>query len=167
MPARTRSAVTLSVLALLLLVAALWGWQAATAPLPGKVDTALCVQRTIDAGEKVYPQDVTVSVYNAGTREGLAARVMQSFNDAGFPEGNSGNATSARVPNVQIWSTEPKSPAVLLVASRLGGDVDVERRDGPGVGVSVIVGDGFTKLTKGPAGVVAQEDVEICSPTVD
>ena len=53
------------------------------------------------------------------------------------------------------------------MSEQVGGDVDVERRDGPGVGVSVIVGDGFTKLTKGPAGVVAQEDVEICSPPVD
>lgn len=167
MPGSTRSAVTLSVLALLLVVAALWGWSAATAPLPGKVDTPLCVQRAIDAGEKVYPQDVTVSVFNAGTREGLAGRVMQSFQDAGFPEGNSGNATGAKVANVQIWSTEPKSPAVLLVASRLGDDVQVERREGPGVGVNVIVGDGFTTLVKGPAGIVAKDDVEICSPPVD
>ncbi len=161
-----RSAITLSVLALLLLVAAIWGWSAATSPLPAKVDTPLCVTRAVAAGDKIYPQDVTVSVYNAGTREGLAGRVMQSFQDAGFAEGSSGNATGAKVPVVQIWTDQPKSPAVLLTASRLGGDVAIERRDGLGVGVTVVVGDGFTGLTKGPAGIVVKEDTEICSPPV-
>ena len=55
-----RSAITLSVLSVLLAVAAVWGWNAATEPLPAKVDTPLCTTQTISAGEKVFPQDVTV-----------------------------------------------------------------------------------------------------------
>jgi hypothetical protein len=162
-----RSAITLSVLGLLLVGAALWGWSAATESLPEKVDTPKCVQDEVDAGTKVFPEDVTVSVFNAGTREGLAGRTMQLLNDRGFAEGSSGNVTTKNpVKRVQIWTHEPDSPAVRLVASRLGADVNIQRRDPPGVGVNVVVGDGFTHLFKGRRFVVAHEDVEICSPPV-
>jgi hypothetical protein len=161
-----RSAVTLAALAALLLLAAAWGWNAATEPLPAKVDTPLCTTQSVAAGEKVFPQDVTVSVFNAGTREGLAGRVMQALTDDGFAKGNGGNASSGKVDRVEIWTTEPTNPAVLLVASRLGKHVDIERRDGLGAGVTVVVGDGFTKTVKGDRSEVAEEDTEICSPPV-
>jgi hypothetical protein len=155
------------VLGVVLVVAALWGWNAATEPLPAKLDTPVCVTRTVSSGDKVFPPDVTVSVYNAGTREGLAGRVMQSFIDDGFAEGNSGNtASGTKVTDVEIWTEEPTSPAVLLVASHLGDGVDVQRRDGLGAGVTVVVGDEFTKLVKGEKSVVADDDTEICSPPV-
>jgi hypothetical protein len=161
-----RSAITLAALGVLLVLAGAWGWNAATEPLPAKVDTPLCTTQTIAAGAKVFPQDVTVSVYNAGTREGLAGRVMQSFLDDGFAEGNSGNTSAGKVANVEIWTAEPTNPAVQLVASRLGHDVDIQRRDGLGAGVTVVVGDDFTALVKGERSQVAADDAQICSPPV-
>jgi hypothetical protein len=164
-----RSAITISVLGLLLVIAAVWGWSAATEPLPGKVDTPICVQEPVPAGTKVFPEEVTVSVYNAGTRDGLAARTMQLFTDTGFSEGNSGNVTTAQPVRVAaIWTDDPASPAVLLVASRLGPDVEIERRDPPGVGVGVVVvvGDDFTDLVKGRRAASSDEDSQICSPPV-
>ncbi|WP_395695762.1 LytR C-terminal domain-containing protein [Nocardioides sp.] len=167
MSASARSAVTLSVLGVLVVVAALWGWAAATQPLPGKVDTPVCVTRAVSAGDKVYPQDVTVSVYNAGTRDGLAGRVKQQLSDIGFSKGTDANAPSdAKVSTVQIWTTQPTSPAVLLVASWLGKSVDIERREGIGPGVTVVVGDKFTQVSGGRRGVVAKADAFICSPPV-
>ena len=160
-----RSAVTLSVLCVLLAVAAIWGWSAATDPLPAKVDTAICVDKEFPAGTKVFPQDVTVSVYNAGTREGLAGRVMALLTEDGFNEGTSGNV-EARVDTVQIWTLEPENPAVALIATRFGEDVDIERRNPPGVGVAVVVGDGFEDLVEGKKTVVVEADAEICSPPV-
>src|SRR4051812_10123308 len=116
---RRRSAITMGVLGLLLLVAGAWGWTAATEPLPGKVDSPICVKQRIPAGKKIFPQDVTVSVYNAGTREGLAGHTMALLTAEGFAEGRSGNvATKARVARVQVWTLQPRSPAVQLVASR-------------------------------------------------
>jgi hypothetical protein len=162
-----RSAITLTVLGLLLVLAAAWAWNAATEPLPAKVDTPLCVSREIAAGQKVFPPDVTVSVYNAGTRDGLAGRVMQGLTDDGFAEGNSGNTASrARDAAAQIWTEQPKSPAVRLVASRFGKKVDIQRREGIGAGVTVVVGDDFGKLAKGDKFVVVRDDTEICSPPV-
>lgn len=159
-----RTAVTLVALGALLAIAAVWGWHATMKPLPAKVDSPICVDTPVHAGEKVYPQQVTVSVYNAGQREGLAGRTMQLLKDAGFVKGQAGNAASAKVSDVQIWSTTPGNPDVQLVASYFGDDVEVERRDGPGVGVTIVVGDKFKELGDGQRSVVAEGDADICSP---
>ncbi len=162
-----RTALTLAALALLLCLAALWGWTAATKPLPAKVDSAVCVDTAVSKGDKVYPQQVTVSVLNGGQREGLAGRTMQLFKDRGFAEGTAGNAASAKVRVAEIWTEDPDSPAVRLVASVLGKGVEVKQQTSPGAGVTVVVGDEFRKLAKGRASVTSTEDTEICSPPVE
>ncbi|MEP9362619.1 LytR C-terminal domain-containing protein [Nocardioides sp. CN2-186] len=162
-----RTAVTIAVLCVLLAVAAVWGWHATTKPLPGKVDSPICVDTSVAAGDKVFPEQVTVSVYNAGDREGLAGRTMQLLTDAGFAEGKSGNAPDGKVSDVAIWTQEPDNPAVLLVASRLGPDVDIVDKPGQGAGVTVVVGDDFTDLVKGRRAITAAADSQICSPPVD
>lgn len=161
-----RTAITLATLGALLAIAAVWGWSATMKPLPAKVDSATCVPTPVAAGEKVYPQQVTVSVYNAGRREGLAGRTMQLLKDAGFAKGRAGNASSAKVAKVEIWSPTPRGPDVRLVASYFGDDVKVKRREGQGAGVTVVVGDLFRDLAQGRRSVVAREAVEICSPPV-
>ena len=166
MPDAARTALTLAALALLVVLAAVWGWSAATESLPAKVDRPVCVDTDIKAGDRLYPQQVTVSVYNASAREGLAGRTMREFRDAGFAEGQAGNAQRTRVSTAAIWTTDPGSPAVALLASYLG-DVSVERRDGLGPGVTVVVGSEFGQLAKGDTSVQVQEDTAICSPPVD
>src|SRR5262245_43494558 len=96
-----RSAITLCVLVLGVIWAAIWGWNAATEPLPEKVSTPLCETRDVSAGSKIYPQDVTVSVYNSGTREGLASRTLRLLHDQGFANGTTGN-TGGHVNDVEI-----------------------------------------------------------------
>lgn len=160
-----RTAITISVLCVLLAAAALWGWSAAMKPLPAKVDRPICVDNDVATGDKVFPQEVTVSVYNASDREGLAGRTMQLLTDEGFAKGKSGN-TSGQVDVVQIWTLDPESPAVALVASWLGDDVEIQRRQPPGVGVAVVVGDRFEDLAKGKKAVLVQSDATICSPPI-
>lgn len=162
-----RTALTLAVLCVLLVVAGIWGWQATTTPFPGKVDSPICVNTSVAAGDKVFPEQVTVSVYNAGDREGLAGRTMQLLTDAGFAEGKSGNAPDGKVTDVAIWTDEPDNPAVLLVASRLGPDVEIVDKKGEGAGVTVVVGDDFTDLVKGKRAITAAADSQICSPPVE
>lgn len=162
-----RTTATLAALCLLLVVAAVWGWNAATKPLPAKVDSPICVTTPVSAGSDLYRQQVTVSVYNSGQRDGLAGRTMQLLVDAGFSEGISGNARSAKVRRVAIWTTDPQSPAVRLVASYLPG-VEIEEREGIGAGVTVLVGDEFgsTALAAGEKSVSVESDAEVCSPPV-
>jgi hypothetical protein len=162
-----RTAVTLAALCLVLLVAALWGWKATTKPLPGKVDSPICVNTEVAAGDKVFPEQVTVSVYNSGEREGLAGRTMQLLTDTGFAKGISGNAPDGKVTSSAIWTNDPDNPDVLLVASWLGPDVEIDDRSGMGAGVTVVVGDDFKDLAKGRHKVVAKSDAVICSPPVE
>ena len=166
MKAAARSGLTLAVLAVLVILGGLWGWSALTQPFPGKTEPPKCLATTVQAGEKVFPGQVTVSVYNASERNGLAGSTMAELADQGFAEGSTGNAPPrARVVRAQIWTTTPKNPDVRLVASRLGPS-RVIRRDGPGVGVTVLVGAGYDGLVKGPASVRVAKDTEICSPPV-
>lgn len=161
-----RTTITLAVLAVLLIAAAVWGWRATTESLPAKVDRPVCVDTDVAAGDRVYPQQVTVSVYNASDRSGLAGRTMRDLEDAGFAQGQAGNAERTRVSRAVIWTTEPNSPAVALLVSYLG-EVDVERRDGLGPGITVVVGDRFGRLADGSPYVEATEATTICSPPVD
>lgn len=161
-----RTGLTLAGLAVLVVLGGLWGWSAITQPFPGKTTPPTCVATTVQQGEKVFPGQVTVSVLNASGRDGLAGRTMGEFVDAGFGEGDTGNAPrDARVKRAAIWTSTPASPDVRLVASRLG-QAKVVERDGPGVGVTVLVGDGFEKLVKGRPSVTAKQGTEICSPPV-
>jgi hypothetical protein len=160
-----RSAVTLAVLGTILAIGAMWGWSEATKPFPGAVEPPTCVDQAIQRGEKVFPDQVVVTVLNAGNREGLAGRTMGLFVDEGFREGDRGNAPArTRVSRAEIWAADPSSPAVALVASRLGGDTGVVRRRSAGSEVVVVVGDRFTRLTDGRRFVVARQDTSICTP---
>jgi hypothetical protein len=162
-----KSAMVLGGLSVLLVVVGLWGWRSATAPLPAKSDPPKCVETSVAQGDKVFPQQVTVSVYNASDRNGLAGRTMDLLADDGFNRGSTGNAPGTiNVDDVAIWTTTPTSPDVRLVATKLGKGVQMVRKEGQGIGVTVIVGDDFGDVVKGKKSVVAAEDSEICSPPV-
>jgi hypothetical protein len=166
MPQAARSTVVLLGLCVLLAVLGVWGYNAATEPFPGKSDPPKCVDTPVQAGDKVFPAQVTVSVYNASDRNGLAGLTMDLLVDEGFGRGDTGNAPrDAEVDHATIWTEDPDSPAVALVASKLGR-VEIEERAGRGVGVTVLVGDSFEELSKGQRRVVAEQDTEICSPPV-
>jgi hypothetical protein len=159
-----KTVITLAVLAALLGFGASWGWSALTKPFPGLADAAACVETPVDAGDTVTPEQVTVSVLNAGKRSGLASRTMTALTDQGFNQGDSGNApASTRVANAQIWTDDPSSPAVALVSSWVK-KVKVVQRDVDQVGVVLVVGDDFGTLAKGKASLSATKPTTICSP---
>lgn len=166
--ARLRTALTLGALALLLLVGVLWGWSAVTAPFPETIKTAICTTATVPAGTKVYADQVTVSVANAGDSEGLAGRTMQLPTDAGFGEGSIDNAPpDADVEFAEIWTDDRSNPAVRLVASRLGDRARVIAAESDLPGVTVIVGDDFKKLVEGRRWTRSEEESEVCSPPAE
>lgn len=164
MDARLRSLLTLGGLGLLLVVAATWGWSTLTRPLPSDTN-AICTEKSYAAGDVIKRQDVTVSVLNAGSRNGLAGLTLNLFEEAGFARGQEGNATDdAKVARVQIWAEDRKDPAVRLVASHLGPGVRILLREPTTAGVQVVVGDGFEDLVAGDKSVKASDDVSVCGP---
>jgi len=166
---RLRSAITLGVLCLMLLLGLVWGVNALTRPLPSLTTTpeptGPCSEVEVAKGEKVYRDQVTVSVFNASSREGLAGDTLEKLVARGFGAGETGNAPSGtRVAAAQIWTDDPENPAVRLVASHFGSDVKVVRHTGLGVGVTVVVGNDLSDLRKGHPYATAQGDTTVCRP---
>lgn len=162
-----KSALTLGVLALLLILGVSWGFAQITEPFPGKVDPPICVDTSFPAGERIYPQDVTVSVLNASKREGLAGRTMAELVADGFHEGQTRNAPDKTpVTRVEIWTTDKDNPAVLLVRSRLGQAEVLEKPDPGAAGIVVVVGDDFEETFEGRPSIVTDVDIVVCGPAL-
>jgi hypothetical protein len=161
------SAVTLLVLCGMLVVFLLIGWQQMTAPGPWNDDGAPnagdCVQG-LAKGDLVRTTDVTVSVYNAGSRSGLASRTQEELLARGFLPGDLGNAPKdlADVPRVQVLAPSAKDPAAMLVARQFGRKTRVQEHEDLGAGVEVVVGDRFKGLAKAPRRMRAQADGSGC-----
>ena len=168
---RLRSAITLGVLCLMMLLALVWGWTALTQPMPGLISnsepTGPCSDRVVASGEKVQRDEVTVSVYNAGRTAGQASTTMEELVKRGFGAGETGNAPSGtHVGVVQIWTDDPGNPAVRLLASQFGRNVKVVRHDPLGVGVTLVVGDDVGPLVKGHPYATADTETTVCSPNL-
>ncbi|MEX0427944.1 LytR C-terminal domain-containing protein [Nocardioides sp. DS6] len=162
-----RTLVVLACVAVVLVIAAAWGWHAMTRPFPGKADAATCVDTTVHRGEQIFPAQVVVTVLNASRREGLAGRTISALTDQGFSAAGSGNAPGkSGVKRVQIWTTDPSNPAVRLVASWLHRPTIVKKAT-THPGVVVVVGQGFSEVSGGRKQVKVAHDTTICSPPVD
>lgn len=163
-PSHLRTALTLIVAVILVAVAAIWGWRAMTKPFPAVADVSVCEDVEVSAGDKIYPADVVLHVLNASSRSGLAERTVVEFTDEGFVEGGSGNAPSnTDVRHAQIWTEDPKNPAVRLVRSWLP-KASVVKRKTDELGVVVVVGQDFGGAKGGKKSFVTKQDATICSP---
>lgn len=166
MDARTRSRVTVATLVALLVVAAVVGWQAMTAPFPEADDLPPCVETQVAKGQEIFPDQVTVSVFNASRRNGLASRTMNGLTSRGFVSARTGNAPDTRVRGVQIWAQNAKNPAVALVRQQFRNAKVVDGAD-LGPGVVVVIGDGNVALKRprrSPTSYVSTTPATICSP---
>lgn len=160
-----RTTITLAVLAALLVAGLAWGWSAATTPLPDVVEASDCTETPVAAGEKVYADQVLVSVLNAGDRSGLASDTMKLLVDRGFVFGERGNAPSGtEVARAEIWAADPDGPQARLVATWLGKGTEIRTHETTAEGIVVVVGDEFRRLARGRKAVAATTDTTICVP---
>ena len=159
-----RSALTLAVLALLVVVASLWGWAAFTEPFPEDEPVPVCENATITAGSEVRRDQVEVSVFNGSGRSGLAGSTSAQLAERGFVAGDVADSPQPAA-TTQIWSSDPTNPAVQLVQQQFKG-AEVVPGNPIGVGVVVVVGEKFTALRKKQVeSVVAEADATICKAT--
>jgi hypothetical protein len=163
--AHLKTLLTLAVLAVLLLVGIAWGWSAATSPFPQSAPQLVCYPTTLQPGDRVSAPKVTVSVFNASDRSGLAERTLSEFEDQGFGPGDVGNAPNGVVVHyAQVWAKDPQDPAVRLVLSRLGDGARVSHRHHSGAGIVVMVGAQFQKLVAGKSSVKVTTPTTVCEP---
>jgi hypothetical protein len=160
-----KTALTLTVLAVLVLVGVLWGWSALTKPFPHQAAAKDCYPAHLQPGDRVSAPKVTISVYNASERVGLAENTMAEFQDQGFGPGEVGNAPKGtQVLYAQIWTQDRRNPAVQLVISRLGPRAHIVAHKPKGPGVTVMVGPKFGKLVQGKQSTKVSTATTICSP---
>lgn len=163
MTASLKSALTLLVLSALLLVAAVWGWQALTKPFPSSEPPPLCTDTTVLTGTQVFRDQIAVSVFNGSERNGLAGATMEQLEERGFVGADSDNAP-AKIKGVQIWSDQPRNAAVRLVARQFKS-AKIVSGEQLGRGIVVVVGESFTALRKKEVeSVTAVESSTFCTP---
>jgi hypothetical protein len=161
--------VTLVVLVGILAAGAVVGAKSLLAPI-GNSETATasptCTTTAVKKGQQIRPQQVQVSVFNAGTRTGLAQLTLSRLVKRGFRRGEVGNApASVHVKRAQVWTRLRHDPAAILVARQLGKGTAVERtKVNLGIGVDVVIGNGFHGLAKAPKAVVARQSTSVCAP---
>lgn len=169
METRETSGGTLAALIGLTLLMLVLGLYWVTRPFPSLTsydDSSACVDTQVAAGQKVYPSEVVVSVYNAGRKPGGASNAMKRFMKRGFAPGDTGNAGTAGVKKVEIWA-DPSSPAAKLVAAQFGpGTPILDGKPSLGDGIVVVVGDQLGQWPRRVGAVVAQADTFICGPKV-
>lgn len=150
---RQRAAVTLTIVTLLLLgtfvyaAAYVQGWIDTRAS--GQVADAACLGTT--PARAVTPRMVSVNVYNATSRDGLAASVAESLQSQGFKVAKVGNdPLSLTIQGVGEIRRGPTGAAGgALAATRLSGAkiVPDERTDDT---VDVVLGNKFRALSTPP-----------------
>ena len=163
------TAVTLLVLAGILVVGLLLGARGLFAPLPDTTDTgpktaAPCAKQSVAKGQRVTTRQVQVSVYNGGNRAGLADETMSALTKRGFRKGKIGNAPEgAGIKRAQVWTTRRNDPGARLAAAQFGKGTRVFFKDVDlGPGVDVLVGDDFSKLGPTTRAVVAKRAFSVC-----
>ena len=164
MTAALRSGLTLAVLALLVAVAAVWGWAALTEPFPTEEPVAICEPADVPAGGEVRRDQVVVSVFNGSKRSGLAGATSAQLEERGFVAGEVGDSPIPAA-TTQIWAADPTNPAVQLVQKQFKG-AQVVPGDALGPGIVVVVGEKFQALRKKQVeSVIAEADATWCRAT--
>lgn len=137
-----------------------------TGPEEVAVDTS-CKPTAVAAGSALDSNVVTVNVFNASNRSGLANRVLIDLQKNGFLGGQIANSTSATRPGrVAILTNDRKDPRVRLVAAQFRDKVTYAKPDVTvDGGVTVIVGEKYSGLKKEPrTSLKTDRKIDVCVP---
>lgn len=155
-----RTPLTLLVLLGVLCYGAWWGYTNLLKPVPPTPPTP-CVNQLVNAG-LLRSSQVTVSVYNGGSKKGLAGDVGRSLRSKGFKVPSTGN-TGQKIEGTIIVGAGAKNPEVLLVQGFFKkSKIKVDKRADHSV--DVLVGNdygGFDKKAKTTYAVKART---VCLP---
>jgi hypothetical protein len=162
--------VTLLVLIAILVAGAWIGTRELLAPLPDEESASpspRCATKALRKGQRISTRQVVVSVFNAGTRAGLADETMGALTNRGFDKGSVGNAPAGSgVKVAQIWTTRGRDAAARLVALQFGPAIKVKiKKVDLGPGVDVVVGNDFRRLAPARRTTVVRNTQRACLPS--
>lgn len=166
---QTHRGVTVFVSVALFAVGLFVGFKLLTASADTFDEAPTCEDRTVAEGDKLTSNLVTVNVYNASQRAGLANRVGINLQRRGFLAGTVANSTSEVKPgSVAILTDDRDDPRVKLVAQQFGDGVEYAEPDiNAPEGVTVIVGDDYKELVEAPRDVESDRAITLCVPIVE
>ncbi|WP_370617269.1 LytR C-terminal domain-containing protein [Mumia sp. Pv 4-285] len=165
-----RTFLTLSVLTAVLIGGTYYGVRLlfADAPeLPDADAVSSCRNRTLEPGEQLATNQVSVNVLNAGGRSGMANRTMINLEGIGFIRGTVGNAPAdTRIANVRVVARDPKRADARLVGAQFKGKVQYTKGTPEDeASVAVYIGSGFKGMKKTPVPAVkAKTRFTMCAP---
>ncbi|REK72852.1 LytR family transcriptional regulator [Aeromicrobium endophyticum] len=128
-----------------------------------------CKDEVIAAGSPIPSNVVTINVFNASARSGLANRAQLDLQKNGFRGGQIGNSESATKPRrVAILTNDPNDPRVALVASQFKDKVQYAAPDiSVADGIVVVVGDEYRGVkTDATTSTTSDKDITVCVPVV-
>lgn len=161
---------TLTLAVAVFVVGALTGLRLLTAGTGDAVEAAAtCTESVVTAGSPLASNVVTVNVFNASTRSGLANRALIDLQANGFLGGQIGNSASSTKPNrVAILTADPDDPRVQLVAAQFRDKVEYAPADiSVEDGIVVVVGDNYRGLKDGAITTIdTDRDINVCVPVV-
>jgi hypothetical protein len=166
---RAYRALTLVVAAAIFAFGGITGFRLLTSNADTADPAPTCITKTVRKGETLDSNLVTVNVFNASNRSGLANRVTINLQANGFLGGTIGNNESAVKPRrVVILTDDPEDPRVRLVARQFKDKVKFRKPDiTVDAGVIVIVGDDYAGLhSKAPTQITSDRDITACVPHV-
>ena len=165
---RRRAAITLTLVGLTMLgtfayaAAYFQGWVGESAPKPAA--SAAC--RVVNPAKALTPNAVTINVYNATNRDGLAASVAKSLRTQGFRVAKVANdPLGKRIAGVgEVRHGKTGAPGATLAVTRLPGAkvVPDKRTDNT---VDLVLGETFTALAPIATGAPGKETRSNSSPT--
>lgn len=155
-----RTPLTLLVLLGVLCYGAWWGYTNVLSPVPPPLPTP-CVPQTVNKGQ-LRSSQVTVSVYNGGSKKGLAGDVGRSLRERGFKIGRTAN-TGQKIQKTVIVGAGAKNPEVLLVKGFFKDSV-VKADKRADHSVDVLVGDGYAGFNKDAKTTFAVKARTVCLP---
>ena len=165
---RTHQGSTLFVAVAVFVVAVFVGFKLLTASADTFDAAPTCEDRTVAEGEELTSNLVTVNVFNASQRAGLANRVSINLQRRGFLGGTVANSTSEVKPDgVAVLTDDRDDPRVELVAAQFEdveyAEPDIRAADG----VTVVIGDGYKDLVDAEREVESDREITVCVPVVD
>jgi len=161
---------TLAVAAAIFVVGGVVGFELLTQGTDKVAQAETCTASVITAGSELNSNVVTVNVFNASNRSGLANRALIELQANGFLGGQIGNSTSATKPNrVAILTADAEDPRVKLVAAQFRDKVEFAPADlTVDEGIVIVVGDNYRGLKKKAAvtTITTDRDIPVCVPVI-
>lgn len=136
-------------------------------------DEEECDNQTVDKGDDLTPNLVTLNIYNSGEKAGQANRASINLQRKGFLAGKVSNAPDdVSAANVTVIAKDRDHPAAKLLSKQFKGKVKVKKvpkgltsDDLSREGIAIVIGPKYNGVKKkAPRKVETDRQISVCVP---